>query len=194
MAQADHLDIRDIHRRQCRAGGDIGLGHDTGANAPLADQLCKHGSGGGIERATPGDAQDRRRCGPCRLYRRRIRRILIVAIGQVAQQFGDTGADAGHLGFGQHTALDIDGRKLQAGDRDLVIIGRQRLVLHPLLGGVVHLVEIASQHALVEALHRGQRRLVAEQHIEKLQPPDMAPEHDQAQGERHRQNQADRSP
>ena len=85
--------------------------------------------------------------------------------------------------------------ELQSLQRDLVVVGRQRALLQQLLGVLERLVGIAGEHALVEVLGRAQRRPVAEQHVEEFEPLDMAAEHDEAEGQRRRdQEQADRPP
>ena len=58
----------------------------------------------------------------------------------------------------------------------------------------LRLLRVVGEHALVEVLDRRQRRAVAEQHVEEFEPIDVAPEHDEADGERGREQEAHRSP
>ena len=51
---------------------------------------------------------------------------------------------------------------------------------------------VADKRALVEALRGGERGRIAEQHFEKFQALDMAAEHHEADGERRRQQEAER--
>ena len=49
---------------------------------------------------------------------------------------------------------------------------------------IVHLVGVPRQHPLVEALHGGQGRTVAQQHLEKFQPSHVPSQHDKAESQR----------
>ena len=65
---------------------------------------------------------------------------------------------------------------------------RRKLGLVGGLGGV------AGERALVEALLRRERRLIAEQHVEELESLDMAAEHGEADRHGHGEKQAERAP
>ena len=69
----------------------------------------------------------------------------------------------------ERTPVDVQLSQCQAPDRDLVVIGRQGIVLEELFGLMRGLVGVVGEHALIKAFLRRQRRLVAEQHLEKLQ-------------------------
>ena len=94
----------------------------------------------------------------------------------------------------EHAALRVVGGELQALERHLVVVGGERALLQQQLGVVLHLVRVAGEHALVEALDRRQRRPVAQQHVEELQPLHVPAQHHQAEGQRRRQDQPDRAP
>ena len=70
----------------------------------------------------------------------------------------------------------------------------ERAVLQVLLGQLGRLLRVAGEQPLVELDLRRQRRLVAQQDVEETELGNMAPEHDQADGERRRHQQAERAP
>ena len=95
----------------------------------------------------------------------------------------------------ERAALGIALGELQSAKRHLVeIVDERPPFLQAKLGLIGGFRRIADQRALIEALRRRERRLVAEQHLEKVQALDMTPEHHEAHGERHGEQQAERPP
>ena len=122
------------------------------------------------------------------------RRLAIFVVVQILDQALDAQLDPFEMVSGQNTSFGVDDSEPQALQRHVVVVGRQRHLLQQDLGMVMHLVRIARQHPLIEAFHRCQRRAVAQQHVEKLQPRHMPPKHHQAERQRGGQDQPDRSP
>src|SRR4029079_10124066 len=85
--------------------------------------------------------------------------------------------------------------ELQTAKRNLIEIVDERSAFLQadlcLIGGFSR---IAYQRALIEALRRRERGLVAEQHLEKVQCLDMTSEHHEAHGERHGEQESERPP
>ena len=121
-------------------------------------------------------------------------RRWVVAVGKVVDEPVDGFFNPYPVGVIERSPIDVELSQREPLDRDFVVIDRQRFVLEERFGFMRGLVGIVCQHALVEALLRRQRRLVAEQHLEELQMLDMPPQHNQAHGQRRRQQQPDRSP
>ena len=86
----------------------------------------------------------------------------------------------------EHAALRVIGGELQALERHLVIIGRERTVLQKQLRMILGLVRVARQDALVKALHRRQGGPVAQHHVEEFQLLGVAAQHDEAERQRRR--------
>ena len=79
-------------------------------------------------------------------------------------------------------------------DHDVVVVLDERAVLDHALGLLDGLGRIAGEHALIEAFGRRQRRRIAEQHAQELEPLDVTAEHDQHHRQRDGQQETDRSP
>ena len=94
----------------------------------------------------------------------------------------------------ERAPIDVQLSQREPLDRDFVVIDRQGLALEERFGLMRGLVGVVGEQALIKALLRRQRRLVAEQHLEELQMLDMPPQHNQAHGQRRRQEQPDRPP
>jgi hypothetical protein len=94
----------------------------------------------------------------------------------------------------ERAACEVVLRKLQPGQRHLVVVGRERPLLEKLLGFFHGLGGIVGEHALVEDLRRRERRPIPEHHIEKLEALDMSAEHDQADGQGRGENEPNRTP
>ena len=141
-----------------------------------ARRLPPFGNGGGIGFALSG----RRRLGDSLLGQGEAgRRSVAVAVGglnvlmlrtEILDQFADRIFDTLDLELIQHATRGVAGRELQAFERDLVVVGRKRPLFQKLVRLIVRLIRIACQHALVEAFDRGQRRAVAQHHVQELQP------------------------
>ena len=115
-------------------------------------------------------------------------------VGKVVDDPFDGFFDPYPVGVIEHAPIDVELSQREPLDRDLVVIDRQGLVLEERFGLMRGLVGVVRQHALIKALLRRQCRLVAEQHLEELQMLDMPPQHNQAHGQRRRQQQPDRPP
>ncbi len=115
-------------------------------------------------------------------------------VGKIVDDPVDGFFDPNPAGVIERAAIDVELSQRQPPDRDLVVIGRQGFVLEERFGSMRGLAWVVREHVLIETFFRRQRRLVAEQHLEKLQVLDMPPQHDQAHGQRRRQQQSDRPP
>ena len=119
---------------------------------------------------------------------------VVVVVGKVVDDPFDGFFDPYPVGVIERTPIDVELSQREPLDHDFVVIDRQGFVLEERFGLMRGFVGVVRQHALIKALLRRQCRLVAEQHLEKLQMLDMPPQHNQAHGQRRRQQQSDRPP
>ena len=159
--------------------------------AALGQQLCGHRCHRPAQRAAPGNAQYGAGIGPARW--RDDGGIVLMGL-QILDQRSDRPRHPFQLLGRQHLAGCVGIGQRHRRDRDLVIISRERLILQQRFGLLQHLVRVPGQHPLVKALNRGQRRPIPQQHIKKLQPLHMPPEHDHAERQRGGQDQTNRPP
>ena len=113
---------------------------------------------------------------------------------EIVDHFVHGGENAVHPLAVQPAETRVSFGEAQPVQHDGVVIVFQRGVAEEGLRLLRRLDRIAGQHPLVHQLRRRQRRLVAEQDIEKLQAVDMAADHHQTDGEGRRQHQPDRAP
>ena len=197
----------------------VGEGYRPRAKVVLAEQLGQDYRSKVVERSASGDAQHRPVRPPCRRWcvtpadGRRVPRqslfgkcarpggvrfggrwIAVIVAGEIGDEVACGPADAVEAGIVEHAAQAVGGGKVEALDRDLVVITRQGAVPQERLRLVKRLIRIAREHPLVKALDRGQRRAVAEHDVEELETFDMPPEDNKAQRQRGRQDQPDRTP
>ena len=125
----------------------------------------------------------RRRCG-----------LPVLLVVQFVDQLADGSFDLFDAWRRRATPVDVVLRKLQALERDLVVIGRERLLLQKFLGLIERLGRVSRQHALIENFRRRQSGPVAEHHVEELQTLDVPAEHHEAYRQRRRKDEADRAP
>ena len=119
---------------------------------------------------------------------------LILVRAEIVDDFRDRIADAQHVFVADQSPVRIGLGELEAFEEHLVVVGGKRFFLEDGFGLFGGLDRVARQHALIDQLCRRQGRLVAQHHVEKFEAVDVAAEHDEADGQRDRQNEADRSP
>src|SRR5262245_13839350 len=116
-------------------------------------------------------------------------------VGEIVHHLVDGRVDRLQILDVERAAFGVALGELEAGESNLVeIVNKRAPLLQAKLGLIGGFGGIAGEGTLVEALRRRERRLVAEQHFEKVQPFDMAPEHYEAHGERHGEQEAEGSP
>ena len=120
--------------------------------------------------------------------------LAVFVFVKILDQTLDAQIDPFEMVRGQSASFGVDDGEPQAFQRHVIVIRRQRQLLQQDLGMVMHLVWVARQHSLIEAFHRCERRTIAQQHVEKLQPRHMPPKHHEAERQRRGKDQPDRPP
>ncbi len=199
VGKTDHFDVCGVELRDVRAGDGV-AGYEARGNALAAQKMRQHRGGGLVERTAAGDAENERlraREVEALRQRRGLRRRYgngRMVIREIVDDFESNLFDVHALLVFEHAAIDIHLREDQPRHRHLVVIGRQRMTGEKRLRLVGGFVGIAGKQPLVEALLRRQRRPVAEQDVQEFQALDMAPDDHEANGQRRREEESDRTP
>ena len=117
-----------------------------------------------------------------------------LAVEEVFDEFFERILHEGQSFVLQHAAPDVGLGEEKGRKRDLVAIFGQGMVFQVAVRMVRDFGGVAGKQALIEAFDGCQGRRIAQDDVEKGEPLDMAADNHQANGERRRKDQADRSP
>ena len=173
VGQADQLNPCALQPGQVSAGNDL-TRHRLGADAAPHEQVREHRRRGLIEAVAGADAQNGDllggcgvSCNPVWLRTLLLRQIVDDADGILGDALDGLPVDT--------TAQPVLLGKAKGRQDDQIIKFVEELLLEVLLGELGRLIRVARQQALVELDLGGQRRLVAQEHVEETELGNMAP-------------------
>src|SRR5215211_5249299 len=215
VTQANESGVLGLERKEPRHRERVGL-RSTRPNAAPPDQLRERHGDRLVEQADAGNTQDGS-VGPPSLGQAgsvltgggldlleaserafllglgRSLRLVFVGV-EIVNDLDDDVADTLHALVIERVAFGVRLRQPQPTHEHGLVVFDQRLLLEKLLGLLDGLDRIARQHALVHLLLRRERWLASQHHLEELQPLNVAAENDEADRQRCRQDEADRTP